>query len=177
MKICHGLVHVYTGDGKGKTTCALGVVLRALGWGANVCLIQFIKGYAEIGEALFSKEFADRFTFKQFAIDLSRNISEDDVLKRKDAVQSAMLAAEEAVHCGKYDVVVLDEINNAVHYGLIDAGRVLSLMNERPECVELILTGRDAPNEIIEAADYVTEMNLIKHPFQKEIQARKGIDY
>ena len=177
MKIDRGLVHVYTGDGKGKTTCALGVVLRVLGWGANVCMIQFIKGYADIGEAEFSRNCTGRFTLQQFALDVSRNIGEKEVMQRREAAEAAMLAAEDAVLGGKYELVVLDEVNNAMHYGLVDISRMLALIGRKPVNVELILTGRDAPVEIMEVADYVTEMKLVKHPFGKGIQARKGIDF
>lgn len=172
-----GLVHVYTGEGKGKTTAALGVALRAMGWGARVCVVQFIKGYAEIGEAKLAAEMPDRFVLKQFAIDLTRAIDETDVLARKQATEEAMTWAEQAVSQGEFDVVILDEINNALHYGLIPVSRVLSMISGRPSHVELILTGRSAPAEIIDAADYVTELSMIKHPFEKGIGARKAIDY
>ncbi|MCE5200303.1 MAG: cob(I)yrinic acid a,c-diamide adenosyltransferase [Armatimonadota bacterium] len=172
-----GLVHVYTGDGKGKTTAALGIALRAIGWGARVCIIQFIKGYSEIGEVKFAHEFPDRLTLKQFAMDTSRGIDEAKVTKRRKEAEAAIEYAEQVVSSGDYDVVILDEINNAVHYGLIDTQRLLSLISNRPDNLELILTGRSASKEIIDAADYVTEMSLIKHPYQQGIPARKLIDY
>jgi cob(I)alamin adenosyltransferase len=172
-----GLVHVYTGDGKGKTTAALGCALRALGWGFRVCVIQFIKGYSEIGEAKFAKDFGDRFTLRQFAVDPCRSMDEAKVLQRKQSAEEAMAFAEQVIFNGDCELVVLDEINNAMHYGLIDIQRVLKLIKSKPASVELILTGRNAPPDIMEAADYVTEMQLIKHPFQKGIPARKGIDY
>lgn len=172
-----GLVHVYTGDGKGKTTAALGIALRALGWGLRVCMVQFIKGYPDIGEMRFAERFGDRFTVKQFAVDTSRAIDEAKVLQRKESAEAAMAYAEKIVMSGEYSVVILDEINNALHYGLIDTKRVLELISSKPKNVELILTGRNAPLAIIEAADYVTEMHLVKHPFQKGITARQGIDY
>lgn len=172
-----GLVHVYTGDGKGKTSTALGLAFRALGWGARVCMIQFIKGYADIGEARIAREFEDRFVLKQFALDLSRAIGEAKVLERKRSAEEAMAWAEEAVRAGDHDLVILDEINNALHYGLIDARRVLEMISAKPSHVEIVLTGRGAPPAIIEAADYVTELRMVKHPFEKGIPARKGIDY
>lgn len=172
-----GLVHVYTGAGKGKTTAALGVALRALGWGARICVVQFIKGYAQIGEARFAEELGDRLVLKQFAVDPARHIDEAKVRERQEAAAAAMEFAERAVAGGEYDLVILDEINNALHYGLIDTDRVLALIRGKPQHVELILTGRNAPQPIIDAADYVTEMKLVKHPFQRGVGARKGIDY
>lgn len=175
--ITNGLVHVYTGSGKGKTTASLGVALRALGWGAKVCMVQFIKGYSEIGEAKIALEFPGRFVIKQFAVDLVRHINEKKVHETREAVKSAMQYAVQVVSSGDFDLVILDEINNALHYGLIKTSEVLELIKKKPSHVELILTGRNAPAEIIEAADYVTEMKLIKHPYEKGIQARKIIDY
>jgi len=172
-----GLLHVYTGAGKGKTTAALGAALRALGWGIRVCVIQFIKGYAQIGEARFAEEFGDRLVFKQFAADPSPRIDEAKVRERREAVEAAMEFAERVIRSGECGLVILDEINNAMHYNLVGVDRVLRLIQDKPRHVELILTGRNAPRQIIEAADYVTEMNLVKHPFQRGIKARKGIDY
>jgi cob(I)alamin adenosyltransferase len=172
-----GLVHVYTGAGKGKTTAALGVALRALGWGIRVCVVQFIKGYAEIGEARFANGLGDRLVLRQFAVDTTRQIDEAKLWERREAAAAAMEFAEEVVSGGQYGLVILDEINNALHYGLIDTDRVLALIANKPAHVELILTGRNAPKPIIDAADYVTEMELVKHPFQKGVRARKGIDY
>lgn len=172
-----GLVHVYTGEGKGKTTAALGVALRAIGWGMKVCVIQFIKGYCDIGEALFAKRFSEQLTLRQFAIDPSRSINKQKVAQRQHQCEEAIEFAEHTIMSEEYDLVIMDEINNAVHYGLIEADRVLSLIKNRPGRLELILTGRSAPPDIIAAADYVTEMKQIKHPYEKGISARKGIDY
>lgn len=172
-----GLVHVYTGDGKGKTSAALGVALRALGWGIRVCVIQFIKGYPDIGEAQFARKFGEQFELKQFAVDESRAIGVGKVKARSEAAGAALTYAEEVILNGDYGVVILDEINNALHYNLIDINRVLSLIEQKPVNVELVLTGRNAPDKIIEVADYVTEMKLIKHPFEQGIPAREGIDY
>jgi len=172
-----GLVHVYTGAGKGKTTAALGAAMRALGWGMRVCIVQFIKGYAEIGEGRFAGEMGGRLVLRQFAVDYSRDIDEAKVRERRAAAEAAMRYTEQTVASGEFGLIILDEINNALHYGLIETERVLRLMAGKPEQVELILTGRDAPQAIIDAADYVTEMRSIKHPFQKGVRARKGIDY
>jgi len=176
-RISRGLVHVYTGDGKGKTTAALGIALRALGWGLKVFVVQFIKGYPKIGEIMVAERLAGQFGIRQFAIDLTRDIDEAKVLARKAEAEAAMQFAEELVASANYDIVILDEINNAVHYGLIPIDRVLTLIKTKPPLTELILTGRDATQAIIDAADYVTEMRLVKHPYEKGIQARPGIDY
>lgn len=172
-----GLVTVYTGPGRGKTTAALGLALRVLGWGGRVCVVQFIKGYPEIGEGRFAQQFGDRFVLKQFAIDPTPSIREEDLPKRRQAAEQALAYAEATVSGGEYDLVILDEINNALHYGLIPLPRVLELVRTKPAHVELVLTGRDAPPEIVQAADYATEMLLIKHPFEKGIPARRGVDY
>jgi len=172
-----GLVSVYTGPGRGKTTAALGLALRVLGWGGRVCVVQFIKGYPEIGEGKFAADFGDRFVLKQFAVDPTPSIGEYDVVQRREAAQEALDYAERVISGGEFDLIVLDEINNALHYGLIGIPRVLELIRSKPANVELILTGRDAPPEIVQAADYATEMLLIKHPFEKGIAARRGVDY
>jgi cob(I)alamin adenosyltransferase len=140
-------------------------------------VIQFIKGYPDIGEARFAQEFPERLTLKQFAIDLSRGIDERKVVQRRSEAEAAMLFAEEAMAGGDFDLIILDEINNALHYGLIDVSRLLTFIRTKPEHMEVILTGRSAPQEIIEAADYVTELRLVKHPYEQGVQARKGVDY
>jgi cob(I)alamin adenosyltransferase len=172
-----GLVHVYTGDGKGKTTAALGLCLRAIGWGKKACVVQFIKGYPNIGEGHFAQASAECFVLKQFAQDKSLAIDESKVRSRADEAMAALGYAREAIDSGEYDVVVLDEVNNAMHHGLVSVPEVLSVIEGRPEGVEIVLTGRNAPAEIIEAADYVTEIRSIKHPMEKGVRARKGIDY
>jgi cob(I)alamin adenosyltransferase len=177
FKLKTGLVHVYTGDGKGKTTAALGVALRVLGWGGRACMIQFIKGYARIGEAQFADESAGRFVLRQFAETSVRDIPEQQVLARKEAAERALVAAADAIRTGEFDLVILDEVNNALHYRLIHIERVLQLLRDRPAHVEIILTGRNAPTALIDAADYVTDMRLIKHPYQQDVQAREGVDF
>lgn len=173
----NGLVSVYTGPGRGKTTAALGLALRVLGWGGRVCVVQFIKGYGEIGEGKFASDFVDRFVLRQFAIDLSPSIRSDDVPKRRGTVEDALDYAESIIAGGEYDLVILDEINNALHFGLVSPQRVLKMIEDKPRHVELVLTGRGAPQELIDIADYVTEMRSIKHPFEKGIPARRVIDY
>ena len=173
----NGLVSVYTGPGRGKTTAALGLALRVLGWGGRVCVVQFIKGYGEIGEGRFASDFGDRFVLRQFATDLTPSIRSDDVPKRRESADNALSCAESTIAGGEYDLVILDEINNALHFGLISLPRALEMIANKPKHVELVLTGRDAPQELIDAADYVTEMRSIKHPFEKGVAARRVVDY
>jgi len=177
VRIERGMVHVYTGDGKGKTTAALGLALRALGWGLRVMMVQFIKGYKNIGEIKFAAKYPAGFAVRQFAVDLKRGIDERKVLARKREADEAMTFAEQVVKSGEYDLVILDELAVAVHYGLIELDRALRLVREKPGRVELVITGRNAPEELIRAADYATEMRLVRHPYGKEIEARPGVDY
>ncbi len=172
-----GYIQVYTGHGKGKTTAALGLALRALGWGLKVMMVQFIKGYKNVGEIRFSELYPESFTVRQFALDLERDIDEKKVLSRKREADEAMKFAEEAVRSGAYDLVILDELNVAVHYGLIGVERVIRLVQDKPAHVELVITGRNAPDELVQASDYATEMRLVRHPFQKGVEARPGVDY
>ncbi|MGQ4915359.1 MAG: cob(I)yrinic acid a,c-diamide adenosyltransferase [Candidatus Asgardarchaeia archaeon] len=174
-RLLQGLIQVYTGNGKGKTTAALGLALRAVGHGLKVIMIQFMKGRQYIGEKRAS-EYLPNFEIKQFG-------REDFVNLKKPAkvdielAQSALSFAEQIIMSGHYDIVILDEVNVAIHYGLIDVNSVISIIKNKPRTVEIILTGRYAPKEIIELADLVTEMKEIKHPYKKNILARAGIDY
>ena len=176
-RIKQGLVQVFTGDGKGKTSAALGIALRAIGWGLRVCIVEFIKGYEATGEIKIAERFAGQYEIRQFATDPTCYIDEAKAQQRKIECEAAMAYAEEVVKSEEFDVVILDEINNAMGYSLIEVARVLELIRERPPHVELILTGRRAPQSIVDAADLVTEMRLIKHPFEKGIPARRGLDY
>ncbi len=170
-----GLVQVLTGNGRGKTTAALGTVLRAVGQGLHVHIIHFMKGTYPYGEqkalALLPNVTVSRFGKLDF-VD-PRNIKEEE----REEARKALAASKEAIHSGAYDMVVLDEINIASAWGLIPVEEVLELIKTKPEGVELILTGRYADRRLIEAADLVTEMVEIKHPYQKGIKARKGFEY
>jgi cob(I)alamin adenosyltransferase len=177
VKITHGLTHVYTGDGKGKTTVSLGLALRAMGWGLKVMMVQFIKGYPNLGEIKFAEENSEQFTVKQFAIDPRRDIDAAKAIFRQRAVEEAMEYAESAVSSGAYDLVILDELNVALHYDLVPLERVLRMVKTKPREVELVITGRGAPEGLKEAVDYVTEMRMVKHPYEAGIQARPGVDY
>ena len=169
-----GYVHVYTGSGKGKTTASLGLGLRAAGAGFKVYMIQFMKGrrYSELDavENLFN------FTIVQHGRDefvSKENPEQIDI----DLAQEGFKLAQDVVKNGKYDMVILDEINVAVDFNLIAVDDVLKLIKEKPEKLELILTGRYAHPEIMKVADLVTEMLEIKHPYQQGVMARKGVDF
>ena len=172
-----GLVQVFTGNGKGKTTAALGTVLRAAGHGFKVLVIFFIKGNSFDGEfttlpSLPNVEVA-KFGLRKWIMD-PKNVSPGEIAEAKKALESA----HQAVTSGKYDIVVLDEINVAVYFKLLEAGDVIRLIKEKSPDTELILTGRYADNRVIEAADLVTEMKNIKHPYELQgIKAREGIEY
>ena len=170
-----GLIHVYTGEGKGKTTAALGLAMRAAGQSLKVYIIQFMKGWPHYGE-LESLKRHPNITIRQFG-------RPDYVSKESPEPVDIRLAGEalehgrEIVKSGDYDVVVLDEINVALEWHLIELQDVLSLLDQKPQAVELILTGRYAHPEVIARADLVTEMREIKHPYHKGIISRRGIEY
>ncbi len=174
-RLSQGMIQVYTGNGKGKTTAALGLACRAVGHGYKVFIIQFMKGNSEYGELETAKRLAPYLTIRQMGRESfvnRENLDPEDV----KLAQEAWALAREVVLRGKYDIVVLDEINVAIDFGLIRKEDVLRLMAERPSNLELILTGRYAAKEIIERADLVTEMVEKKHYYQKGIQSRKGIE-
>lgn len=173
-----GLVIVYTGDGKGKTTAALGLCIRAAGYDKRVCIIQFIKGSWKYGELDGIKKLAPNVELYQKGLGFIGIV--DDKLDKSEHIKAAgetLGFAKEKMHSGKYDIVILDEINVAIHLNLISVEDVISIIDNKPESLDLVLTGRNAKDEIIERADLVTEMREIKHPFQKGIKAKKGIDF
>lgn len=173
-----GLVIVYTGKGKGKTTAALGMALRAVGHDYKICMIQFIKGSWHYGEMISSKRLEPEFELvavgKGFV-----GILDDKTPKEvhQKIAQEAIEISKEKILSEKYDVVILDEINYAVNLGLIDVKVVLDLIKVKPKRVTLVLTGNHAKPEVVDVADLVTEMRETKHPFQKGIRAKKGIDF
>lgn len=174
-----GLIMVHTGDGKGKTTAALGLALRAWGSGLRVMILQFIKGgwkYGELDAIAKLGEIDGRIEIRPLGFGLMSK-SEVERQQHIEAARKAMAEAEKVVVSSEYDLVILDEINYAVKFGLIEIADVLSLLDKKPLQEHILLTGRDAREELIDKADLVTEMKLIKHPFQKGIKAQRGIEF
>jgi cob(I)alamin adenosyltransferase len=174
MSLKKGLIHVYTGDGKGKTTAAIGLGIRAVGAGLSVYMIQFMKGrrYSELD----GLSTVPHFTVIQFGRDefVSKETpAQVDI----DLAVQGFAHAREIIQNGTYDVVILDEINVALDYHLLLLQDILSLLKEKPEHVELVLTGRYAHPKVIKQADVVSEILEIKHPYQKGVQCRMGIDW
>ncbi|MCX7756796.1 MAG: cob(I)yrinic acid a,c-diamide adenosyltransferase [candidate division WOR-3 bacterium] len=169
------MIQVYTGNGKGKTTAAIGQAIRALGHGYKVLMIQFMKGDPNYGEVKFLKKLKN-FKLVQSGLPTFVKKGHPSDEDRKLA-QAGISLAEKSIACKKYQMIILDEINVAIDYGLIDLKTVLKLIKECPKETELILTGRYAPQELIDLADLVSEVKEIKHPYQKGIVSRKGIDY
>lgn len=170
-----GLIHLYTGDGEGKSITAFGLALRAVGHGYRVVIIQFMKGRRDVGEYKVKNRLAPNYEIHQFGrrefIDL-KNPSPADYLLAQRALRFAKKALKRKPH-----LLILDEINLAVSIGLIKLDDVLEILDNIPEPTTIVLTGRNAPKELIERADLVTEMREIKHPWRRGVQARRGIEY
>ena len=205
-----GHIHVYTGDGKGKTTAALGLALRSIGQGNKVFIIQFMKGGAYTGEFISAKNYLPNIEIVQFGrpcikqqkqlkidgfspkgsrdktiFDFVRDdincgtcrycFLNDDI--QKDYIKEAFKKTEEVILSGFHDLVILDEVNVALALGLLEKNEFLNLIRRKPKALELVLTGRDASEEIIKIADLVTEMKPHKHYFDKGTMARRGVEY
>lgn len=170
-----GLVHVITGNGKGKTTAAFGLGLRAVGHGLRVYAAQFMKGDQRYGEFL-SIQFLPNFTLERFGTGGLVDMNEPAPADRAEA-ERGLAAARRAMLGGEYDVIILDEINVASAWKLVSVDAVLELIRGKPPAVELVLTGRYADQKIVEVAHYVTMLGQVKHPYQEGIVARQGIDY
>ena len=168
-----GYVQVYTGDGKGKTTAAIGLAIRALGAGWRVFIAQFLKS-GEYSEHKALAQFSDHLTIKTYG----RNVFIKGEPEEEDRrlAQEAYQEIAEIVAAGQYRLVILDEANVAVHYGLITVAQILDLIDRRAEGVELLITGRYAHSQLIERADLVTEMSAVKHYFDRGIKARVGVE-
>jgi cob(I)alamin adenosyltransferase len=173
-----GLVIVYTGKGKGKTTSALGIVLRAVGHGYKVGMIQFIKGEWYYGELTSSKRLEPEFEMIAAGKGFVGIIDDDHPIEdHQKAARDAVVLAKEKISSGVYDVIILDEVNYAVKLNLISQNDLLDLIKSKPERTSLVLTGNYATESVIAVADLVTEMKEIKHPYQNGIKAKKGIDF
>lgn len=170
----YGQVHVYTGNGKGKTTAALGLALRAVGAGRKVFFAQFVKGksYSEID---FVQKFIPGITIKQFG--LGCFIVSEPTLQDINAARKGLAEVLSIIKSGKYNVVVLDEANIAIYYNLFSVDELIDAISFRNEETEIIITGRYAPDKLIRMADLVTDMKEVKHYYAKGIEARKGIEY
>ncbi len=173
-----GLVIVYTGKGKGKTTAALGMALRAIGYDYKVCMIQFIKGSWHYGEMTSSKRLEPEFELTAVGKGFVGIMDDKSPIEdHKKIADEALAIAKEKITSERYNIVILDEINYAVNLGLVKIDDVLKLIQTKPTNVNLVLTGNHVKDEIIELADLVTEMREIKHPFKSGIRAKKGIDF
>lgn len=174
-KMTRGMISVYTGEGEGKTTNALGLALRAVGHGYRVIIIQFMKGRKYIGEYRVKDRLAPEYEIHQFGreefIDFKNPMPLDYELAAK-GLEFAKNALKR-----KPRLLILDEINLAAHFGIVKTEDILKLLEDIPEETTVVLTGRRAPRELIERADLVTEMKFVKHPFEKNVPARKGIEY
>lgn len=169
-----GLVHIYTGDGKGKTTASVGLAVRAAGVGKRVLFSQFLKGrptgelgpLKKIGVCVIRSEAVTKFI---------PYMTGQELFECKKNQQAVFSEVEDKIN--SFDVVILDEIIGAVSTGMISLEEVTGLIKERPDGTEIVLTGRDAPQELIKLADYVSEIKAVKHPYDKGISAREGIEY
>jgi cob(I)alamin adenosyltransferase len=172
-----GLILINTGPGKGKTTAAMGTALRAVGNGMRVLMLQFLKGSWHYGELDAVKAFGDNFVMKQMGRGFVKVGGAETDPEDIRLVEAAWSDAREAIYSGEWDMVVLDEINYAIGYGMLDAAIVADALRGRPEMVHVILTGRNAHPLLVELADTVTEMREVKHAYQKGILAQRGIEY
>lgn len=174
--ISQGLVQVYTGNGKGKTTAAFGLAVRAVGHGFKVYIIQFMKGGNESGELVGLKRLQPECQHEHFGGQgwvHKGELQEEQILEAR----KALARAQELINSGEWDIVILDEIVNALWFELIPESEVLELLSNKPPHVEVVLTGRNASQTLIESADLVTEMELKKHPYEQGVIARQGIEF
>ncbi|MBI5749212.1 MAG: cob(I)yrinic acid a,c-diamide adenosyltransferase [Nitrospinae bacterium] len=180
-KFKKGIVQVYTGDGKGKTTAAIGLALRAVGQGFKVYMIQFLKspklssGEFKMKDAFGNNLKLERLNTPWWSLKSFKN--DKHVEKMKEFLKEEMIKLKNIISSGNYNLIILDEINICLFYGLIDLKELIEIIKNKPKDVELVFTGRYAPEELKEIADLVTEMKLIKHPFSTGLKARRGIEY
>lgn len=170
-----GLLMVHTGDGKGKSTAAYGTLLRALGWGHNVAVLQYVKGNWKTGEKEFFKRFSDLVRLEVMGEGFTWETQ--DRQRDIDAAEKAWEVSKEMMNSGDYDLVILDELNIVLRNDYLDKEEVKNGLLARHSRTTVIVTGRNAPDNIIEVADLVTSMELVKHPFDNGIKAARGIDF
>lgn len=173
-----GLVHIYTGNGKGKTTAAIGLGIRAYGRGLKVLMIQFLKG-GQTGEIGILEKLEPNFKFKR-ANEIKGffwNLNEEEIKSVKKSTDETFYYIINAVSTGEWDVLILDEVMGAISNSLIDTEDLVAFIKNKPASLEVVLTGRNAPQELVDLADYVSEIKPIKHPYDKGIHARKGIEF
>src|SRR2546421_12714061 len=172
-----GLIIVYTGAGKGKTSAAMGTAFRAVGNGMKVLMLQFLKGSWHYGELDAAKKFGDNFVMKQMGRGFVKVGGAETDPEDIKLVEHAWDEARAAIASGQWDLVILDEINYAISYGMLDPAKVVEALKQRPDMVHVILTGRNAHPTIVELADTVTEMRQVKHAYEKGVMAQRGIEY
>ncbi len=173
-----GLLIVYTGEGKGKTTAALGTAFRALGYGWKICMVQFIKGTWKYGEIKSIAQQGDQFELHRMGVGCYKILDDDqpEEVHRQAAAEAVEMTIKK-LQSEAYDLVIADELNVALDTGLIDEAAFRRILDARPGQVHLIITGREAPDFLIKEADLVTDMRQIKHPYQQGNKAQPGIDY
>ena len=173
----NGLIIVNTGNGKGKTTAALGLGLRAVGHGMKVLMLQFIKGSWRTGELDAVKRLEPNFKIIQLGQGFVKTRKGEHAESTLEKARVSWDYAKQEIFSDLYDTIILDEINNVIDYGLLNVEEVISALKERPKRLNVILTGRNANDKIIELADMVTEMREVKHPYKKGVKAQKGIEF
>lgn len=174
-KLGKGYVHVYTGNGKGKTTAALGLAFRAIGHGLKTYIGQFMKGqhYGELDAAHMVPKY---ITFEQYGKDTFIHIKNPPAQEDVRMAHEGLEKAKAVMLSKKYDIIILDEITTAHYFHLVSTDEMLEFIKQKPDGIEVVFTGRYAPKELIDAADLVTEMTEVKHYYQKDVQARDGIE-
>ena len=172
-----GLILINTGPGKGKTTAAMGTALRAVGNGMKVLMLQFLKGSWHYGELDAVQAFGSNFVLKQMGRGFVKVGGAETDPEDIRMVEEAWQEAEKAILSGEWDLVILDEINYAISYKMLDPAKVVEVLKRKPEMVHVILTGRNAHPTIVDLADTVTEMREVKHAYQKGVMAQRGIEY
>jgi cob(I)alamin adenosyltransferase len=172
-----GLIIVHTGPGKGKTTAAMGTALRAVGNGMRVLMLQFLKGSWHYGELDAVEAFGDKFIIRQMGRGFVKVGAEKPDPEDVRMVEEAWEEGERAMQSGEWDLIILDEINYAISYGMLDPAKVAEALKQKPDMVHVILTGRSAHPTIVELADTVTEMRQVKHAYEKGVMAQRGIEY